>query len=216
MDTKPARNALMSGCMKLVIILLIGFIVLVIGAVLGALGYRQFSMNQTPGANKCNYNGVDYEHGADFDAPDGCNTCVCANGAVACTDMACNEEPDGGENMCEEGQICGEDLPSVVYERPGLLTVADKAAIEDKLIEPYILYNKGNTNKLVSIDFEVPAAVGQPYIVRAVFMNDITEGFVFGERGEPIDWWVPTCMDTCVFTDEFEAAYPEIVDLSTP
>ena len=45
-------------------------------------------------AGACTYAGKGYEAGDDFAASDGCNTCSCAaDGSVACTDIACGEEP---------------------------------------------------------------------------------------------------------------------------
>ena len=37
----------------------------------------------------CYYNGVEYKEGERFSAEDGCNTCFCNNGEVACTLIAC-------------------------------------------------------------------------------------------------------------------------------
>ncbi|MCB9638853.1 MAG: hypothetical protein H6728_07265 [Myxococcales bacterium] len=34
---------------------------------------------------------MQYSHGASFPATDGCNTCSCNNGAVACTKIACSK-----------------------------------------------------------------------------------------------------------------------------
>ena len=40
----------------------------------------------------CTYGGEEYESGDSFDSEDGCNTCICAEGKVACTKMACPED----------------------------------------------------------------------------------------------------------------------------
>lgn len=43
----------------------------------------------------CTLNGVEYAFGETFDAPDGCNECVCAEGgAISCTEIGCSNEPD--------------------------------------------------------------------------------------------------------------------------
>ncbi|MCK6509888.1 hypothetical protein L6R29_07990 [Myxococcota bacterium] len=41
------------------------------------------------GVSVCEYDGKQYSEGQRFDAKDGCNTCVCSQGKVMCTLMAC-------------------------------------------------------------------------------------------------------------------------------
>jgi hypothetical protein len=43
----------------------------------------------TGGAGRCYFLGDPYEHGTEFVAPDGCNTCICINQWVDCTLSAC-------------------------------------------------------------------------------------------------------------------------------
>lgn len=38
----------------------------------------------------CDYDGTRYDEGASFPSSDGCNTCSCEDGGVACTEMACD------------------------------------------------------------------------------------------------------------------------------
>ncbi len=49
-----------------------------------------------PGNNildsSCNYNGQKYKSGDSFMAEDGCNSCGCEGGQVACTLMACEQK----------------------------------------------------------------------------------------------------------------------------
>ena len=40
----------------------------------------------------CTYNGVEYSEGEGFPSDDGCNSCSCVGGEVACTLMACNDD----------------------------------------------------------------------------------------------------------------------------
>lgn len=46
-----------------------------------------------PGQASCTYEGKTYRHGEGFPASDGCNTCGCSNGEVACTLIACDATP---------------------------------------------------------------------------------------------------------------------------
>lgn len=41
------------------------------------------------GARDCEYDGKVHHNGDSFPSADGCNTCSCANGAIACTEKAC-------------------------------------------------------------------------------------------------------------------------------
>jgi hypothetical protein len=62
---------------------------------LGLTSYIVYSeykiQNDTP--NRCPYEGWSYEHGETFESGDGCNTCVCNDGMVACTEMDCTTSP---------------------------------------------------------------------------------------------------------------------------
>jgi len=42
------------------------------------------------GGADCEYDGQTYKPGDSFDATDGCNTCSCDDGAVSCTEIACD------------------------------------------------------------------------------------------------------------------------------
>lgn len=53
------------------------------------------------GGPQCSYGGKDYPSGASFPSQDGCNTCSCDMGAVACTEKAC-----GGGGPTGMGQSC--------------------------------------------------------------------------------------------------------------
>lgn len=45
----------------------------------------------TASKKSCQYNGVEYKDGENFDATDGCNKCFCSDGNVGCTLIACQE-----------------------------------------------------------------------------------------------------------------------------
>jgi hypothetical protein len=71
----------------------------IIGSLLGILvGFNLRSaqneekpINLSPFPQTCHYNGTIYKSGDGFPSTDGCNTCGCENGQVACTLMACEE-----------------------------------------------------------------------------------------------------------------------------
>lgn len=45
----------------------------------------------TPVAQACDYEGITYEDGETFEASDGCNSCICEDGVVSCTEIDCKE-----------------------------------------------------------------------------------------------------------------------------
>lgn len=108
------------------------------------------------------------------------------------------------------------ELPVVVYSRPGLLNnteegQAEKENLEEKLVNPYIDYEKDKDSDLISIQISVPENIGEAYNVDAIFAGGGHAGFLFGAREGDYDYWVPECMGPCEFSDEFKAKYPEIV-----
>jgi Pacifastin inhibitor (LCMII) len=58
------------------------------------------SSTDTPSA--CAYGGRSYASGTSFPSSDGCNTCSCQDGAVACTLRAC---ADGGQDAAGDGGV---------------------------------------------------------------------------------------------------------------
>ena len=59
---------------------------------------------KTPPPARCEYNGWAYADGESFPAVDDCNTCVCSDGEVICTEMYCtpNSSICGPEDSCED------------------------------------------------------------------------------------------------------------------
>lgn len=55
----------------------------------------------------CTYDGTTYKDGATFKATDGCNTCTCTKGQVACTKKACPKVCGGLAGIqCNKGEFC--------------------------------------------------------------------------------------------------------------
>lgn len=73
--------------------LVIIFITLIIGIIIG-VSFKELIPNvNTILPIQCSYNGKIYKSGDSFPAQDGCNTCSCQGGKIACTLMACNNSP---------------------------------------------------------------------------------------------------------------------------
>ena len=72
---------------------LIGVIITLSIIIIGLISYIVYSeyiiQNRVP--QRCPYQGWSYEDKESFDSGDGCNTCVCNNGVIVCTEMVCEE-----------------------------------------------------------------------------------------------------------------------------
>ncbi len=112
-------------------------------------------------------------------------------------------------------------LPVVAFGRPGLLNntaegLAEKARLQEKLINPFIDYYKETGGGPVSLYIEVPASVGMPYVVTAIFCGNGfacggTEEFLFGNRERAYGFWQPPCdMEGCTLSEAFKKKYPAI------
>lgn len=59
------------------------------------------------GPTQCEYNGIVHNSGESFNSTDGCNTCSCNEGSVACTERACEPAPtDCRDTGCGDGEYC--------------------------------------------------------------------------------------------------------------
>ncbi|MDX2052407.1 MAG: Kazal-type serine protease inhibitor domain-containing protein [Polyangiaceae bacterium] len=77
----------------------------------------------TPGQKNCVVGNIEYPSGSSFPAPDGCNTCSCANGSVVCTLAACVSVVCGGfaGSTCAPDEYCA-------YAGTGLCGAADASS----------------------------------------------------------------------------------------
>lgn len=74
---EPSVYKVLSIIFAIILIIAIGIIIFLV------LTKQEISKQQ------CIYNGVTYESGSSIAATDGCNSCSCEDGEVACTEMAC-------------------------------------------------------------------------------------------------------------------------------
>lgn len=109
--------------------------------------------------------------------------------------------------------------PEVVY----LDVFGDaQAQIQGRQIDPFILYYRTTPDyaHIVSITIEtVEPTVYTPncaYKAQAIFEGGITAGWLICVTDGLVDWWLPECMGPCLLSDEFRAAYPEIVAILEP
>jgi hypothetical protein len=68
--------------------------------------------------------------------------------------------------------------------------------------------------ELISMDIVVPMNDGEEYDITTLFISgdyNPRQEFSFGFKGEDYSYWIPECMDECVFSPAFRAKYPQIV-----
>lgn len=61
--------------------------------VIGLISYIVYSENMSPTKSVCEYNGWAYSDKESFKSSDGCNQCLCNDGEVVCTEIACTDDP---------------------------------------------------------------------------------------------------------------------------
>lgn len=58
--------------------------------------------------------------------------------------------------------------------------------------------------------------ISKPGLNPAALRRGINIGWLVPASSGPVDWWIPECMGPCSLSDEFRAAYPEIVAILEP
>ncbi len=108
--------------------------------------------------------------------------------------------------------------PVVVIESEGNIPPADLSEIKARIVDPYLDYQADvQPGSLVSFKVSpnlLESKAEYPYMADAVFKNGGNEGFLISKNNGHIDWYVPACLNGCVFSENFKAKYPEIVKLT--
>lgn len=87
------------------------------------------------GGRTCSYDGKTYNDGDTFKSTDGCNTCTCTNGAVACTKKACQQScGTRGAQPCPSGSFCNQPKHCGYTDIPGVCKV--KTQVCPKVLLP--------------------------------------------------------------------------------
>ncbi len=108
--------------------------------------------------------------------------------------------------------------PVVVIESEASIPAQDLSEIKARVINPYLDYQAdAQPGSLVSFKISpnlLESKTAYPYMADAVFKNGGNEGFLISKNNAHIDWFIPACLNGCVFSDAFKAKYPEIVKLT--
>jgi hypothetical protein len=116
------------------------------------------------------------------------------------------------KKLKESEKVVTISSPEIITLNEDALLDQDREYLETHLIEPFTLYyeNPAITN-LLSLTITVPDAFREPYKIEANFSGGEEAGLLFGSFGEVTEYWMPECMDTCPYSEEFKAAYPSLL-----
>lgn len=124
------------------------------------------------------------------------------------------------ESVCELGTDSDISLP-VVRFIPGTFSDNEKQELMEMVVNPFIDFENDSyaQNRIISIavekygDSELAEMQNPKYMynINAIYEEGYG-GWLERKVGEPIDWWVPDCLDECQFSEEFSAKYPEIIE----
>lgn len=109
--------------------------------------------------------------------------------------------------------------PEVVFLAEGSFSAEEKAQIMGRVVEPFTLYyhDLADHPPLLTITIEkYDGLASYPYSAQAIFETGIYSSWLVPATGGLVDWWIPECMGPCPLSDEFRAAYPEIVAILEP
>lgn len=92
----------------------------------------------------------------------------------------------------------------------------DMAAIRQRIIEPYIMYQRdlAGTQALQTLEIATnpnASAKEYPFIFTSLFEGGVEESFLISRQGDSVNWFVPECLNGCSFSESFRQKYPEII-----
>ena len=105
-----------------------------------------------------------------------------------------------------------DEIPLLVFTPEGSFSEAEKKDIEKKLFNPYVDYYSNEGYELITMDVQIYDEEDYNFTVNAILSDGIYNGFLWGTKGEEVQWWVPECMDDCNFSLEFKENYPKVIE----
>jgi len=118
----------------------------------------------------------------------------------------------------KSANITEQDLPKVVFTPSGAFIDAEREEIMKKVVEPFKTYHNTGNDEYVALTINIQKnnkgeviQHGYLYSANAILSPQGSEGWLFGENGT-VDYWKPTCMDVCPYSDEFKEKYPNLVE----
>ncbi len=170
---------------KVIIILLILLFLLVLG--LGGLfayvmlfksdNYNDADNGAGTTSQSCTYDGATYEDGDGFDATDGCNSCMCSDGNVVCTLIAClpeEESPEETTNYVSKTISCqySSAIHDISFAYPDFVTYTDTTPAEHPTLCSFEITYNGATLRFFyygGADGPLPTSAEDGYVVTGYY-----------------------------------------------
>lgn len=115
-------------------------------------------------------------------------------------------------------------LPIIIFESP--LSSEDYSAqrieIQQKIVDPYVQYfqHLGGDNYVVTLSIEQQNSdnikIQYPYNLHGIMSDGSSHYEALMQINGKLNWWVPTCMGPCDYSDSFKQKYPQIVSITNP
>ena len=111
------------------------------------------------------------------------------------------------------------DLPVVVFGSPlsKEQNPSKNMEIQKKVVNPYVDYFKHTSKESPLLSLLIQQQNNEnlndqyPYSLVGIFSNGVNSWESLMQTGGELDWWIPTCMEKCDYSEEFIQKYPEIV-----
>ena len=106
-----------------------------------------------------------------------------------------------------------ENKTEVIFVSNGLFTEEEKVELYEKLIEPFLDFQKDSNIQTLTLEIEKSSLQNAGYKYKVSYINKggSKGGLLFG-LNTPLEWWLPECLNGCSFSDSFKEKYPEIVE----
>lgn len=126
--------------------------------------------------------------------------------------------------LSDKKEITYPKLPIVIFEPP--LSNKDydtqREEIQEKIVSPYLDYYKYafGSNYLVSLLIQPQSNEKlknqYPYTIIGIKSDNSSSWESLMQNANKLNWWTPTCMGPCKYSDEFKVKYPQIVTSTNP
>ena len=120
-------------------------------------------------------------------------------------DDASSESGEPEKNVDENSSY------AVAYEPDSKFTTKTKQEIESKLIRPYAFYYSDSNSRPVSFHLSESPDTNSYKILVIGKDGSYIHDTISKDAEETGEWWTPTCLNTCKFSEEFTSQFPEIV-----
>lgn len=130
-------------------------------------------------------------------------------------DLQAQGKNDGQSAVKTENEDAQPAKAVVVFVPAGVFTDSEKAELKKKLTDPLIAYEKNVVAVTIEVNTPDKFVAGNSddkYLVSYIREDGVNGGFLFGSKKSGIDYWIPECLDTCQFSDEFKKNFPEVVE----